>query len=431
MTPIELNLTECDSIKSIGEDERIRYLGCSFNSELLFDDKIVNKNTINANNLLKSDLLKPCQKLNVMNEFLFPRMVYSLQAAPLRRIPKPCLEALDLTIRNSAKAIIGLPTSTATAMIYAPRKYRGLGLVKCDWEALLQHHSTATRLMTIDDTLFHDIYNCEEEAALCQDQLGVQGSTTRQLRAALRDAEFERWSRMSYQGNGVSHFREYTKANRFVYDKNGLSGSEWTAAVKLSTSYANLSGVPGVTTIGGQGANLCRRCHREPETPSHVLGSCPANDLLRNNRHHRLKHKLATLLREKGYDCLVEAQCKDSDGRNRFVDILAVKPGSRNAFIIDPTIRWETNDDIGALVQTEKAGIYDSCFDDLRRKYSIIGNKDLETIGLWFGARGVISTQVVSFADRFGINRRLLPDLAESVLIDSVHMIHHHIYGPK
>ena len=257
----------------------------------------------------------------------------------------------------------------------------------------------------------------------------VQGNTARQLRAALREKEFDRWSTMAYQGVGVKHFKEYTKANRFIYHKSALSGSEWTAAIKLSTGYANLVGVPGVQTTGGRAANLCRKCHGEIETPSHVLGSCPFGNLLRNTRHHKLKFKLADLLKDKGYQCMIEAQCIDGQGRNRFVDILAVKPGSPTAFIIDPTIRWESNQDVGALVQVDKEEKYTSCGPDLRRRYKELGNKECQVIGLWVGARGTISTQMVAFFDRFGLDRKLLPEIAESVMVDSVHMLHHHIYG--
>ena len=61
----------------------------------------------------------------------------------------------------------------------------------------------------------------------------------------------------------------------------------------------------------------------------------------------------------------------------------------------------------------------------------MIGNKSVEVIGLWVGARGTISNRMTVFFDRFGLNRKLLPDIAEEVLTDSIHMIHNHIYGPR
>ena len=52
-----------------------------------------------------------------------------------------------------------------------------------------------------------------------------------------------------------------------------------------------------------------------------------------------------------------------------------------------------------------------------------------ETIGLWFGARGVIGSSVLNFWHRFGLDKKLLPDIAESILAASVRMLHHHIYS--
>src|SRR5699024_7132460 len=101
LTTSELVLSNRESIRCIDGEERIRYLGCSFNKELVFDDSIVDRLTVSINNLIKSPLLNPNQKLNILNEFIFPRLTYPLQAAPLNKIPKQCLDVLDKTIRNS------------------------------------------------------------------------------------------------------------------------------------------------------------------------------------------------------------------------------------------------------------------------------------------------------------------------------------------
>jgi len=430
VTPGSLSLPDDATIVCIEKDTTIKYLGCTFAQELVFDDSIIVALTEKINNLLLTPLLNPKQKLNILNEFIFPRLTYQLQCAPLRMIPQSSLRLLDTTIRNSAKAIIGLPTHhTATAMIYASKKFRGLGLVRAEWEAPLQHLAIATKLSTVNDALFHEIYDFEQERRLCFERLGIQGESVRQIRAILRTNEFTRWTEMSYLGVGVKHFQDFPKANRFVYDRSTMSTSEWTAAIKLNCGYVNLVGVPFVQTIGGQAATLCRRCHRETETPAHVLGICPFNERLRIRRHDKIKTKLAELLRDKGYHCVVEAHCKDGDGCNRFVDILAAKAGQRTAFIVDPTIRWESNRDVGEEVQRDKTSTYESCVADIKQNYSFVYNKDIEVVGLWWGARGTVTTQVANFFDRLGLDKSKLPEMAESILVDSIGMLRHHING--
>lgn len=430
LVPGTLQLSDQQTIECINKDDRIKYLGCSFTSELVFDRTIVGKITESINNLIESPLVHRDQKLNLLNQYVLPMLVYPLQSAPRRKIPQEDLVTLDRTIRTAVKAIIGLPTSTSTDMIYSPRKYRGLGVMRCEWEVILQHYSIAKKLSAVPDALFQEVYNCEEEMKQCVQALAVEGQTARKLRTALREKAFENWCSLDYQGIGVKHFRTCPKANRFTSDKNTLSTSEWVGAIKLSTNYANLVGVPGVNEQSQD--RRCRRCRSETqsrEIPSHVLGFCKFGDKRRNDRHHRIKHQIRQLMRNKGFHCEDEVSCVDGEGRNRRIDILAFEPHTDRAFIIDPTIRYETNRDMDGEVQAEKHGIYASCIPDIAKKYEHFGRRVFEVIGLWFGARGTVSTGVLNFFDRFSLPKNILPEMTETILADSVRMINHHIYA--
>lgn len=424
-----LQLSDEVTIECIDHDQVIKYLGCTFNSELKFDLGVVDELTNALNNLITFPDLMSDQKLNLINQYILPMLIYPLQAAPLKKIPELVLRVMDRSIRNTVKKITGVPTSTANDFFYSPRKYRGLAMVRCEWEVLIQHFAIAKRMATVPDELLHSVFDCQAEMDYCKQKLGVEGGTARQLRLALREMAFSDWSVMKYQGVGVRHYKHFPKANRLVYDKSGLSGSEWTAFLKLCTGYANLAGVRGTT---GHYSTLCRHCpndRAEIETLPHVLGKCSYNDELRNMRHHSLKHKLANLLREKGFFCTVEAYCVDTDGSSRFVDILASEPGTNKAYIIDPTVRWGRNEDMDKEVQEEKAGIYEKCYEYIAREYANFANKEFEVIGIWVGARGEIGTGIINLFDRFGLDKKQLPEISESVVTASLGIIHHHIYG--
>src|ERR1700744_1388801 len=158
----------------------------------------------------------------------------------------------------------------------------------------------------------------------CVQALNVEGNNTKSLRMALRQRSYDNWCEMKYQGVGVIHFQTYIKGNDFVCNKNSLSSSECTAAIKLNSNYANLNGVPGVVSA----SNLCRKCGRENETISHVTGSCPSNNQQIITRHHNTKHQLTKLLREKDFPCFEEVYAIDTDGRSRLSDIIAFDPKS-------------------------------------------------------------------------------------------------------
>ena len=427
LVPGALELTGQAKIKCINHNEVIRYLGCTFKDELVFDESIMTKFTNSCNQLISSPLLKKNQKLSILNQYLLPMLIYPVQSAPLNKIPTRYVEGLDLTIRTTVKAIIGLPTSTSSDMIYSPKKFRGLGIMNLSWEIYLQHISISLKLIEVPDQLFHAVVDCQNEIDSCKSSLQVDGNSSKQLRAQLREKAFNNWAALDYQGIGVKHFSNQPRSNSALYKKSILSASEWTAALKLNVNYANLNGVPG--SSNGQASILCRRCGRERETPSHVLGACPFGELRRIQRHDKIKNKLADVLREKNIACHIEVACKDKVGSNRRVDILAYDPRSKCTYIIDPTIRFETNEDVGGIVQAEKEAIYSGCSDDLKKCFPQYSIDNIEIYGLWFGARGTISTQVVSFFSRFGLDESHLAGMAESVVIDSIKMIHHHIYA--
>ena len=192
-------------------------------------------------------------------------------------------------------------------------------------------------------------------------------------------------------------------------------------------NYANLNGVPGATNT----SNLCRRCNQQREIPCHVIGSCPSNNTQIISRHNRVKHRLTEQLQSKGFECFEEVHAYDSEGKNRFSDIIAFDKKSDAAYIIDPTVRYETNDlNQDEKVQAEKQSIYESCADFYQNKYSSkYGIREWEVIGLWFGSRGTISSGVISFSNRFNLDKPVINEISEQIMIDSIRILHMHIYA--
>lgn len=68
----ELILSDGSAICGLKPDERIKYLGCSFNSKLVFDYTSIEGLYKNLEKLSVSPLLKPDQKFNVINQYIFP-----------------------------------------------------------------------------------------------------------------------------------------------------------------------------------------------------------------------------------------------------------------------------------------------------------------------------------------------------------------------
>ena len=137
------------------------------------------------------------------------------------------------------------------------------------------------------------------------------------------------------------------------------------------------------------------------------------------------------MLTQNDYICYDEAWCTDNQGSDKRADIIAFHKKSKKAYVIDPTVRFETSEpDQDQKIQEEKLRTYGTCFADLENRYPSFGKREWEVIGLWFGARGTISKSVLKFFADFGLPLDVLPEIAESVLSDSIRMLNRHIYTP-
>ncbi|KAJ4426707.1 hypothetical protein ANN_26505 [Periplaneta americana] len=114
---------------------------------------------------------------------------------------------------------------------------------------------------------------------------------------------------------------------------------------------APVRAVPGRSRDGTR----YRRCLSETETLPHILGFCPYSEVLRNIRHHAVCSMLAEALKD-----------------------------NNSAYILDPTIRFETHADQPHEVDSEKKRIYEPTIPFYKDKYSL---SHIDVIGLMVGAR--------------------------------------------
>ena len=99
--------------------------------------------------------------------------------------------------------------------------------------------------------------------------------------------------------------------------------------------------------------------------------------------------------------------------------------------IVDPTIRYETNGlDKASNVEYEKHQIYSKCVENCYKKFfPLYGNREYKVYGLLFGSRGTPSTGVIHFFHTLHLALKKVSNICLDILINSIHMISHHIYG--
>ncbi|KAJ4428814.1 hypothetical protein ANN_25807 [Periplaneta americana] len=254
-------------------------------------------------------------------------LLESQKTAEPNKIPIKFLQDSDKLIRSALKQILQLPTDTPDNMIYSDMKCKGLGLFKAEWEAHLQHANTcrvlalsANPYVTATRDLFTESTECVKSLQLTE----------------LSD-ELEAWAKLPQKGLGVELYSEFTPANSWIRHREGLTSSEWREAIKMTAHVSSVRSLPGRTRDN----ILCRRCHREPETLAHVLGSCPHGEVLRNSRHHRIRSMIAEQFRSINFQVFEEVHGLADNGSTRRIDMIAIPPNNNNGYIIDPTVRFE------------------------------------------------------------------------------------------
>lgn len=101
-----LKLIDGKHIKTYKIGEKLKYLGINFEDEIIFDEiKILSKLKDDLETLTNSPLLHADQKINIINQFIWPTLIYTLQSAPLYKIKKSFLKDTDTLIRGCVKNI--------------------------------------------------------------------------------------------------------------------------------------------------------------------------------------------------------------------------------------------------------------------------------------------------------------------------------------
>ncbi|KAJ4441552.1 hypothetical protein ANN_11408 [Periplaneta americana] len=277
-------------------------------------------------------------------------------------------------------------------MLYFPKKYRGLSLMKASCEAYIQHINICNTLLRVDDCHLHNVRDLVSDKVSALSKLNITtidaiNWSGRKIRKHLRNDAFQTWTNHTLGGKGIIVYSDLPKANSWVSNRKGLSSSEWTNDLKMSSNISAVRAIPGRTLS----TTRCRHSDcSELETLGHVLGQCPKGELLINARHHRVLHALATSLKTLNWEIHEEVHCVSSDGSFRRADIIAINGHLKRALVLDPTIRFERNLNQATEVDIEKKSIYEPCLPYLSQKYNV-PLKQWSVIGLLFGSRGSIS----------------------------------------
>ncbi|CAM4574764.1 unnamed protein product [Leuciscus chuanchicus] len=367
--------------------ETVKYLGVKINPW----SGVTGPNVVEAldrwvRNIGKS-LLKPSQRVVLLNQFALPRLYYQVD---LGEVTDGVLRAADGKIRGAVKKWLHLSPSTYDGLIYARNRDGGLGICKlarhipsiqarrlvrlaCSSEPVIRALMASSFMRSKLKGAWVRAGGTEADIpSVGDDDSSDRGDSTGPMTHKCdppfdwRQDEFLRWIGLPVQGVGLSGFR----------------GSTYIAALQLR------AGVYPTREFQCQGRSKvgagCRRCPFRLESCSHILGQCPAMQRVRIARHHKLCRLLGAEAETLGWEAHQEWEFRTRSGVVRRLDLVLVRGAL--ALVIDVTVRFEFAPDTLAVAERQKVDYYSPYTNQIATKLD--GRKVL-VFGFPLGARGL------------------------------------------
>jgi hypothetical protein len=405
------------NIPAIDPDEAFKYLGAKMGPWKGVHCGIVVPEILGVVRRVRKLSLKPCQKIELIVKYVFPRYIYHLLISPPS---DTVLKLLDSEVRQEIKAILHLVPSTATGFFYAPKNRGGLGIPRFEHIIKLGILKSAIKMNESIDPAVSGLINIDTQNKLKRiaNSLRINWPASlddiEKARKNLKGSHIQLWGDLRSQGQGVPDFSKNKTGNVWLKEYNLLRPSRFIDALRLRT---NTFGTRTVLARVEKNLDvLCRRCRAQPETLGHILGLCQYTKGLRIKRHDEAKLILAdTLQNDKRNEVFVEPTLK-VDG-DLYKPDLVVKNEDR-VLVVDVTVRYE-NKDYLSKAEREKVDKYQKCTEFLKKKFNVSEGLVLPVV---LGSRGVITPKSEDNLKLMGVSKSIIKTIVLNVLRSSIEM---------
>lgn len=411
------NLTiDGQQITYVESDEAIQYLGSKISPWNTLKKGSTSKAIIETIMNTKRFYLKPYQKIDLLQTYIFPHFIYILT---LYAPAKGTLQTLDTDIRTHVKEILHLPLSTASGFFYTPKKDGGLGLMKFQNVIQLAIIRNNVRMGESSDPITREISTSTREtnriARYCRDvgiprpenTLGVSRAKT-----MLKEREITRWEELRSQGHGVQYYRGDRIGNRWLATPELLKGSRYIDAIRLRTNTFGTRVVlsrtrPNIDTS-------CRRCHQAAETLGHILGQCIHTKTARMKRHNDIRDFIANKI-SKTRTTFVEPTINEF-GELKKPDI--VIKNDEKLQVIDITVRYEKGNYLKEAAR-EKVEKYKNTAELIKIKMDCV---ESEVLPIVVGSRGALPEDTKKMLKMLGFNQQDMMTISLIAFRSSIEM---------
>lgn len=296
---------ECngETIKPMGTDDSVRYLGLHFN----WKGRIVPKHTGTWDNLLKElkkAPLKPYQRLQLLRYHAVPKFIHELVLGHAHR---NTLKKLDCLTRAAVRQWLRLPSDTPLGYLHANVKDGGLGIPCFSTSIPLLQQKRFEKIATNPATIFQIIQR--------QDSFRTQG---RRLNKPCRLNSTVVTSKAEVREGWANMLSDSVDGKELRYPEVDKASHEWLLRPSRVFPRLHLRGIQlrggllPTKARSGRGKNrqvttrTCRGACQNVETLNHILQVCEVTHDARCARHNRVLHHLEKLIRKKGIRATLE-----------------------------------------------------------------------------------------------------------------------------
>jgi hypothetical protein len=151
------------NVPSTDPDEAFRYLGAKMELWKCVHCGIVVPEILSVIRRIRKLSLKPCQKIELITKYVFPRYIYHLLFSPPS---DTVLKLLDSEVRQEIKAILPLVSSTATGFFYASKNCGELGIPRFEHIVKLGILKSAIKMKESIDPAVSGLFNADTDKKL-------------------------------------------------------------------------------------------------------------------------------------------------------------------------------------------------------------------------------------------------------------------------
>ncbi|VDP32110.1 unnamed protein product [Echinostoma caproni] len=401
-----------ESLKPLSVDDKVTYLGLTFNWKGLVRMKHTRVLEENLNQLRRAPL-KPYQRLTILKHHLIPRLNHELVLGfPHRNT----LKSMDVMIRGAVRGWLRLPSDTTLAYMYTKVAEGGLGLPCLSTTIPLAQRKRLEKIAAGVDLLANTVKSSESFRVLLR-SANLPVRVGGEVACSKQEAEIY-WKRTLYRscdGRGLE-VEAHPSSYDWIGDPSRIPSRVFLRSLKLR---GGLLPTKVRAARRRPGSNVEVRCKNGcglPESVDHITQVCHVTHDVRCERHNRIAKKVGKAFEKLGAKVWFEPTvlcgpsfCKPD---------LVVKIGE-SLSVMDVCITTARRIDQTKKAKIEKYGMPE-IEQGLLQLAELPPSSKVRHVPVVLTNRGLIDRKCGMRLQRMGIHRRVLGDLAVTALLGSL-----------